>query len=77
MQWILGIGNPGQQYSRHYHNLGLIFANWLCETWPARQLEAKSDYELYELEYSNNDVEYKKFKLVKSKVFMKRFIGDA
>lgn len=67
MKIILGIGNPGEKYSKHYHNLGIIFAQYLVNVYK-NELISKTT--------SNNAETYKyeNFSIIISKVFMNNSI---
>lgn len=41
MKLIVGLGNPGEKYSKNRHNVGFIFVNYLLETFKLKQ-EASS-----------------------------------
>lgn len=63
MKYIVALGNPGSKYAKNYHNLGLICATWLSTKLP-HEKNQKLKSPKYEL------LEFEKFKLIRSLVFM-------
>lgn len=67
MKYILAIGNPGIEYSKQYHSLGLIFADWLIERWQGQETSSKSNYKVFKLVEPESGITCN---LIKSQVFM-------
>ena len=61
MKYIFALGNPGRQYEKNYHNLGIICAQWLAKKLTHEKAIKKGKHEIWEFE---------KFKLIKSLSFM-------
>lgn len=54
MRLILGIGNPGERYSKNRHNVGFILLNHLAEKYLISFLPSKNDYYFAEKKIGEN-----------------------
>jgi len=61
MKLIFAIGNPGIKYKFNYHNLGLLFADFLINKHNVISEKIETNFHLFKFE---------EFSLLKSKVFM-------
>lgn len=46
MKLIVGLGNPGEKYSKNRHNVGFMFINYLLETFKLKQESSTMQHEI-------------------------------
>lgn len=61
MQVIFGIGNPGESYKYTYHNLGILFTEFLLSNFDILSEKKEKNYNYFVL---------KNFHIIQSKVYM-------
>lgn len=69
MKLIIGLGNPGEEYSKNRHNVGFMWVDYAAQTWdlqPQFTYDKKSDSLVCEI--SNKD--FDRIILVKPQTFM-------
>lgn len=65
MKYLFAIGNPGKEYAQTYHNLGLIFADWILSNLPHQVLKNNEKFSIFKIRSPSGE-----FVVIKSHVFM-------